>query len=143
MFSKSCQYAIRAVVHIMVHSINGKRINIGEVSEAIGTPRHFTAKLLQTLTRRGIILSSKGPGGGFYVNPDEPDIPLMSIVDAIDGKEIITRCALGLDECSEDHPCPLHSQYKGIRMQILQMLNEQSLQMIAERMEKENLFLKS
>lgn len=143
MFSKSCQYAIRAVVHIMVHSINGKRINIGEVSEAIGTPRHFTAKLLQTLTRRGIILSSKGPGGGFYVNPDEPDIPLMSIVDAIDGKEIVTRCALGLDECSEDHPCPLHSQYKGIRMQILQMLNEQSLQMIAERMEKENLFLKS
>lgn len=143
MFSKSCEYAIRAVLHIIAHSEGGKRINIGELSNAIGTPRHFTAKLLQSLTRKEIILSAKGPGGGFYFDHDGPDISLMSIVEAIDGKDSFSRCALGLDECSEERPCPLHSHYKGIRLQILQMLNEESLQLIAERMSFENLFLKS
>lgn len=141
MFSKSCEYAIRAALHIMVHGGEEHKVNIGEVSDAIGTPRHFTAKLLQCLTRKDIICSVKGPGGGFYFNGDEPDIPLMRIVEAIDGKDIFNGCALGLDKCSEDHPCPLHNHYKGIRMQILKMLNEQSLQLIAERMENETLFL--
>lgn len=143
MFSKSCEYAIRAVLHIMLHSVDGKRINIGEVSQAIGTPRHFTAKLLQCLTRKRIILSAKGPGGGFYFDPDGPDIPLARIVEVIDGKGSFMGCALGLDECSEEHPCPLHCYYKDIRGQILHMLNEQSLQAMAERMRKEKLFLKS
>lgn len=143
MFSKSCEYAIRAVLYIMLHSVDGKRINIGEVCDAIGAPRHFTAKLLQRLTRKGIILSAKGPGGGFYFDSEEPDIPLMEIVEAIDGENVFTGCALGLDKCSEDHPCPLHNQYKNIRSDILKMLNEQSLQIIADRMLSENLFLKS
>lgn len=143
MFSKSCEYAIRAVLYIMLNAVEGKKINIGEVSGAIGTPRHFTAKLLQSLTRNGIILSSKGPGGGFYFDHDEPDISLMKIVETIDGKETFTGCALGLNECSEDHPCPLHSYYKEIRAKILAMLNEQSLQVIAERMQREELFLNS
>lgn len=143
MFSKSCEYAIRAVLYIMVHSIDGKRINIGEVCNAIGAPRHFTAKLLQRLTRKEIILSAKGPGGGFYFDPEESDIPLIRIVEAIEGEDAFTGCALGLDKCSEDHPCPLHSHYKGIRTNILNMLNDQSLQKIAARMQFENLFLKS
>ena len=143
MFSKSCEYAIRAVLYIMKHSVDGKRINIGQVCNAIGAPRHFTAKLLQRLTRKGIILSAKGPGGGFYFDPDEPDIPLIRIVEAIEGKDVFTGCALGLDKCSEDQPCPLHNHYKGIRTDILNMLNGQSLQKIAGRMQLEKLFLKS
>jgi len=135
MLSKSSEYAIRAVVYIMAHAGAGDRISIESVCKAIGTPRHFTAKLLQTLSRKGIISSAKGPNGGFNIDPDAQEISLESVVEAIDGGDIFSGCILGLSDCSEDHPCPLHHQYKGIRVQLKNMLACQSIRQLAERTE--------
>lgn len=143
MLSKSCEYAIRAVAYIMVHSEGYHKISIETVCSAIGVPKHFTAKLLQTLSKQGIIRSLKGPNGGFYIDPEAVDIPLSRVVEAIDGAGLFTGCILGLSDCSEEHPCPLHHQYKGIRMQLINMLEAQSIQLLAERMESGKGFVKN
>lgn len=143
MFSKSCEYAIRALLYIVAYSKDRKKISIEAVSTAIDTPKHFTAKLLQSLSRQNIISSVKGPNGGFYIDPDAPEIPLMNVVEAIDGVGVFSGCALGLSECSEEHPCPLHHYYKDIRVQILKMLNEESIQQLGKKMEGGKVFVKN
>ena len=65
MFSKTCEYAIRAVLFIAQKSEDGKRVNIKSIAKNINSPESFIAKILQQLTKRGIVQSVKGPNGVF------------------------------------------------------------------------------
>ncbi len=114
MFSKACEYGIRAVLFISKESQQDKRPNICEISRAVASPEPFTAKICQQLARAGIVRSKKGPNGGFYLEKDS-DLRLVDIVSAIDGLSIFDGCCLGLSECSSSRPCPVHNQFMDIR----------------------------
>jgi len=122
MFSKTVEYAIRAVLFIAQKSEHGSKVGIKEISKGISAPEHFLAKILQDLSRKGLIQSIKGPNGGFYVEEASRKNTLADIVKAIDGDKLFTGCGLGLKICSEKNPCPLHDQFKVIRKEISQML---------------------
>jgi Rrf2 family iron-sulfur cluster assembly transcriptional regulator len=64
MFSKSCEYAIKAVIHLCMETRDGKRLGVADIANAIESPEPFTAKILQTLVRHGFISSAKGPRRG-------------------------------------------------------------------------------
>jgi len=113
--SKSCEYAIRATVYVALKSRKNEKTGIIEVAEAIGSPMHFTGKILQTLVRKKILSSAKGPTGGFYIE-NGGKLFLIDIVRAIDGNGLFTSCVLGLEKCSETQPCPMHEQVKPIRI---------------------------
>ena len=68
MFSKTCEYAIRALIFIAHKSKGGLKTGIKEISAGIDSPAHFIAKILQDLSRRGLVQSMKGPTGGFYLD---------------------------------------------------------------------------
>jgi len=114
-FSKTCEYAIRAVIFIAQKSEGGKKVGIREVAAGIDSPEHFIAKILQDLSKRQLIQSSKGPNGGFYIGDTSRRHTLADIVSAVDGDKVFTGCGLGLKICSETKPCPLHNQFKEIR----------------------------
>jgi len=122
MFSKTVEYAIRAVLFVAQRSEHGSKVGIKEISKGIGAPEHFLAKILQDLSRKGLIQSIKGPNGGFYIEEASKKNTLADIVKAIDGDKLFTGCGLGLKICSEKNPCPLHDEFKVIRKKISQML---------------------
>lgn len=66
MLGKSTEYAIRALVYIAMQNGRQKRPGCKEVAKEIGSPEHFTAKILQQLVKHGVINSAKGRGGGFF-----------------------------------------------------------------------------
>lgn len=114
-FSKTCEYAIRAVIFIAQKSEGGKKVGIKEVAAGIDSPEHFIAKILQDLSKRELIQSSKGPNGGFYIDDASRRHTLADIVSAVDGDKVFKGCGLGLKICSETKPCPLHNEFKEIR----------------------------
>jgi len=122
MFSKTCEYAIRAMIFIAQKSEHGIKVGIKEISKGIASPEHFIAKILQDLSRKGLVQSAKGPNGGFFLETSSKKNSLADIVIAIDGDKIFSGCALGLKQCSEKNPCPLHDAFKGIRKQMFDML---------------------
>lgn len=121
-FSKTCEYALRAVFYIASRSQEGQRVGIKEIAENINSPEHFLGKILQKLSREGVVLSIKGPNGGFYLDPQGLSRPLADIITALEGDEIFTGCGMGLSYCSEDNPCPLHNEFKKVRNQLTHML---------------------
>lgn len=123
MFSKTCEYGIRAMLFIAQKSEQGNKIGIKEISKGVGAPEHFLAKILQDLSRKGIVQSIKGPNGGFFLNGSARKGTLADIVKAIDGDELFIGCGLGLKMCSEKNPCPLHDEFKVIRKKIFLMLD--------------------
>lgn len=142
MFSKTCEYAIRAVLYIAQKSEGGKRVNIKSIAKNINSPESFIAKILQQLTKKGIVQSVKGPNGGFFVNERSKENSIADIVKAIDGEELFTNCGLGLSQCSEEYPCPIHHQYKIIKQQITQMLESAKLSTLSDDLEQKLTFLK-
>lgn len=132
MFSKACEYGIRASIFIATKSSKGIRVGIKDVAKEIDSPEPFTAKIMQILTRNGIIVSAKGVGGGFEVsNEAVKNIMLIQIVDAIDGNAIYKGCGIGLKECSETYPCPVHNEFKKIRELLVAMLTNTTLEELA------------
>jgi Rrf2 family transcriptional regulator, iron-sulfur cluster assembly transcription factor len=143
MFSKACEYAIRASLYISIKSIDGSKLGISEIAKEIDSPAHFTAKILQTLTREGIISSIKGPNGGFFLDPKAKPIPLNAIVKAIDGDNILHSCSLGLKECSDQFPCPIHNDIKLYKARLRKVMKERTLQQLGKDLAKGKTFLKN
>lgn len=143
MFSKACEYGIKAVVFITQKSLLDERASLGEISEEINSPKAFTAKVLQLLARENIIQSMRGAHGGFYIEKSKlKSIKLKSIVYAIDGDTIYNGCALGFRKCNEKRPCPMHFQFKSIREDLKSVLHSTSLHDLATDVESGISFLK-
>src|ERR1700759_4910866 len=122
MFSKACEYAIRALLFIAQKTRDGSKVGIREIAKGIDSPEHFVAKILQDLSRKGVLQSQKGPSGGFYLDERSLKAPLADIVRTVDGDSIFKGCALGLKQCSEAKPCPLHHEFKKIRDDLARLL---------------------
>mgnify|MGYP002795141008 FL=1 len=67
MFSKACEYGIRATIYIAMQSLEGFRVNLKEIAAAIDSPIAFTAKILQQLVKSNIVESVKGAKGGVQI----------------------------------------------------------------------------
>lgn len=143
MFSKACEYAIRAALYISVKSIGGSKLGIQEIAKETDSPTHFTAKILQRLARQGIISSIKGPNGGFFLDPKSRPIPLNAIVKAIDGDDILHSCSLGLKVCSNKFPCPIHNEIMAYKDRLRKVMNEKTVQQLAIDLAQGKTFLKN
>jgi Rrf2 family protein len=143
MFSKACEYAVRAVLYIAIKSADGLKPGFREVAKEIDAPDPFTGKILQKLVREGIISSNKGPNGGFYLEPDGKPVPLMDIVRVIDGKDVFKQCVLGLKECSDKFPCPIHHDVKAFRDKLKESMQNQHIQDLVKEIGEGKVFLKN
>jgi|UniRef100_UPI00404AAAFD Rrf2 family protein len=144
MFSKACEYGIKASIFIAINSYEGKRVSPKEIAKEINSPQAFTAKILQALVRHKVINSVKGAYGGFEINKNElKDIKLSQLVKAIDGDNIYNGCGLGLEKCDENHPCPVHDKFKNVRGELKFMLENTSLEELALNIKSGISFLKT
>lgn len=143
MFSKACEYAIRSSIYIAGQSLQNKKVGLKDVAKAIESPEAYTSKILQKLNRKSLIQSVKGPNGGFYMNEGNLSSSLSDIVRAIDGEGIYSDCVLGLKACSEKNPCPVHSEFKEIKKNLIRMLESNTISEFNDKLDSGKFFLKN
>ena len=132
-FSRKCEYAIRALTHLaQFRQTCGAR----EISHAQGVPYPFMAKVLYALKRGGFVRSIKGAKGGFVLARPPREIRLLDIVAAVDGSQGLERCLYGFPNCSEESPCPLHEDWKELRGTIEAFLMTRTVAHLGERRAK-------
>lgn len=118
-FSNICQYAIKACI---VLATEKRKIGIIDISEIIETPTAFTSKILQQLTKKQLISSEKGKGGGFYLNDEQfENLTIKDIYENFEGEEALTYCLLGLRQCNSENPCPIHHLAVAVREKVMIM----------------------
>ncbi|WP_445735356.1 RrF2 family transcriptional regulator [Mariniflexile sp.] len=144
MFSKACEYGIKAAIFIAINSYENKRVSPKAIAKEINSPEAFTAKILQDLVRHNIVYSIKGAHGGFELDKNTiGSIKLSQIVKAIDGDKIYNGCGLGLEICDENHPCPVHDKFKIVRDELKHMLENTNLEELALNIKSGASFLKA
>lgn len=114
-FTTVCEYALRALSHLAVYG-EGRPVQVKDIADTESIPRHFLAKILNQLTYKGLVKALRGPGGGFLLTRPADEILVRDVIESIDSYEAIRRrCVLGLDECSDEAPCPMHDSWKRFR----------------------------
>lgn len=142
MLSQKCKYAIRAVLYLTIESNPEKGLKGGKnVSENLKIPLAFTGKILKELARVNIISSVKGPGGGFYLSEENLKIPIINIVEVMGDISYFSSCGLGLTECSEERPCPIHNTYKVSRDNLWTLFNNKTIGELGKEVSESELFL--
>lgn len=135
-YSKSAEYAIQAMIYLAEQN-DGELSMVSTIAEEYDIPRHFLAKLVQTLTRHHLIKSYRGRKGGVKLARPAESITLLQVVNAIEGPPAeFDMCVIGLDVCSDAACCPLHNQWKHIKEEVRAALDHQNLQELAKGMQE-------
>lgn len=134
-FSRQCEYALQAVLYLAIKT-PGQMSSIKELTNKLDIPYHFLAKILQDLTKKGLLTSLKGPSGGFALGMPAKDITLFHVVDAVDGADFTRSCVLGFAECSGKNPCAVHDKWGSLRDGIYGMLVSKNISQLAKEMNK-------
>ncbi len=125
--SRSATYGLRAVLFLSLYSEKEERFGVKTIAKELDFPESYLGKVLQNLVRKGIISSMKGPRGGFFLETENINRPVIQIVEAIDGLERFSSCGLGLHECSDENPCPIHKEYGALRDGLFNLLSQKTI----------------
>jgi len=117
MFSRSSGYAIQALTYLAGQP-SGKLVGAREMATNLEIPRPFLWKILRRLSQEKLVRSFKGVRGGYELARPAKAIRVSEILAAGKDGDQMGRCVLGLEQCDDRDPCPLHVRWKGLRTQI-------------------------
>lgn len=116
MLSRTVEYAVRAVI-VLARHYGERLVSADEIASILGAPRNYLSKTLNTLTRRGILTSARGPGGGYALAVAPGELSVADIADVFaDVTPVIARCLLADTPCDPTHPCAVHRRWTDITL---------------------------
>lgn len=132
MLSNSSRYGIRAVMYLASRPEGKKMTDIITISKDLNLPAPFLGKILQQLAKRKILISLKGPHGGFSLLKDPGDITLLEIVKTIEGDDIFNNCIIHNSTCRSyvtlhKKKCALHDDYSSIRKDLVKLFSKKTI----------------
>jgi Rrf2 family protein len=132
--SQTTGYAIHALSWL--DPCNGKVQLIRDVARLTAIPQPYLAKIINKLARCRIVASKRGHGGGICLMRPPKEITLLEVVEAIEGKDWIGHCLLGLDDCASRGICPTKIIWGSIRNLIEETLRNTTLADVIEHRKK-------
>lgn len=124
MISQTAEYALRAIAHLAIYSEQAQTTQ--QIAESTHVPLPYLSKVLQALTREGLIHSQRGLHGGFLLLKSPETLSVYDVVQAVDPMQRITTCPLGLAAHGKNL-CPLHRRLDDAFLQIEQSFREATL----------------
>jgi Rrf2 family protein len=124
MISQTAEYALRAIVDLAFHHA-APRTTL-QVSRATKVPGDYLAKILQDLSRGGLVRSQRGPGGGFTLTRAPATISVFDVLQAVDPVQRIHECPLGL-KAHAGNLCPLHRRLDDAMARVEQVFRRTTI----------------
>lgn len=115
------RYAVTAMLDLAIHYDEGP-ITLADISRRQGISLSYLEQLFSRLRKQGLVVSSRGPGGGYRLSRDAAEIAVADVITAIDEKVDATRCG-GLANCQDDQPCLTHELWSDLSNQIYDFLS--------------------
>ncbi len=129
MLTQSVGYAASALG--CVASMGGKPILVREIAEMCDIPTAYLAKIINGLSRKGIVDTQRGIGGGVTLRVPAEEISLYDLCVALDDPIIYPKCMLSNVECSDERECPAHRFWKPHRLRKVEFLKETTIAEVA------------
>ncbi len=127
--SKKADYALIAMAHLALKP--GASSSAREIAENYDIPTELMAKVLQRLTRRGLLTSQQGTRGGYQLSRAASGISVADVIQAIDGPVSVTACSAHADRCGQFAKCNVRDPLWRIREIIVSALAMTSVSELA------------
>ncbi len=126
--SKKVEYGLIAIRHIAARA-NGAVVTAKEIAEEYGIPYDLLAKVLQRLTKAGLVSSHQGVRGGYTLARRPEEIPVSLIIHAIEGTApVIAQClADGPESCGVFTTCTIKSPLTKVQANIERAFSSMTL----------------
>ena len=125
------RYAVTAMLDLALHQERGP-ISLSDISKRQGISLSYLEQLFARLRRQGLVVSTRGPGGGYALSRPAGSIAVGDVVTAVDEKVDSTRCG-GLSNCHNDERCLTHELWSELSQQIFEFLNGITLGHLVDR----------
>ena len=133
MLSQTVEYALRAMVCLA--ACPEERISAGALADQTCVPPDYLAKVLQLLSKAGLIAGRRGVGGGYQIARDPKKIGVLDVIRAVGSMERIKACPLGIEGHEDPLLCPLHHLMDQAIEAMMEVLDRRSLAEIVGLME--------
>ncbi|MFQ5694604.1 MAG: RrF2 family transcriptional regulator [Terriglobia bacterium] len=130
LFRRSGQLALQTALLLALEP-DGKRCRIQKLADELGVAATYLTKVVQNLTRAGLVRTVRGPGGGVRLARPAQEISAWDILAAVEPLDEFAHCLLGTRECNEAVPCPLHGVWAPARERMREILRTKSLREFA------------
>jgi Rrf2 family protein len=130
--TRAADYAVRVMIHL-AGLPPGSRVSRGELAVAAECPEQFLSKVLQSLTRSGLIVSHRGNTGGFELPPESPAVTVLDVVEAIEGPIRLNLCLTSDHACNRQAACPAHSVWLEAQTALADVLGRAAIAELARR----------
>ena len=128
---QNTSYALRALLH-MAGFPEDTSFTAEELADVAGTSPDFMRKIMQSLRQSDLVVSRRGPGGGFRLRRAVEDITLLDAATAVQGPFAVSRCIIGLDMCDRSAACPLRATWLQVQGLIEGVLRDTTLADVME-----------
>jgi Rrf2 family protein len=124
--TKKADYGLIAVKHLAVASRAGAA-SAKEIADAYGLPLPLLAKILQKLTKTGLLVSVPGSSGGYKLAKRPEKISAFDVIHAIDGPIILTTCFTAHGHCDQSDRCTVREPLRKVHEAIVDLLSRISI----------------
>jgi Rrf2 family transcriptional regulator, iron-sulfur cluster assembly transcription factor len=119
------RYAVTAMLDLAIHNENGP-ISLADISSRQGISLSYLEQLFARLRKQGLVVSTRGPGGGYTLSRPASDTPIADVISAVDEKVDTTRCG-GTEDCHNNQRCLTHDLWTDLSDQIRRFLTDITL----------------
>ena len=124
--TRGADYAVRIMIHLATLPEN-ERVLLPALAAAANAPASFLSKVLQALTRAGLISSRRGQLGGFEMLPRGRQASVLEVVEAIDGPIRLNVCVQLGASCGRKSWCPAHPVWQLAQAAMIDVLRSASI----------------
>ena len=130
--TRAADYAVRVMIHL-AGLAPGTRVSRDDLAQAAECPEQFLSKVLQGLTRAGLIVSHRGNTGGFELPSNRRTATMLDIVEAIEGPLHLNVCLASDQACGRQSWCPAHNVWEETQAAMTKALKSASISELALR----------
>src|SRR5271157_5202764 len=131
--TRAADYAVRVMIHL-AGLPPGTRSSRGELAREAECPEQFLSKVLQSLTRAGLVISHRGNTGGFELREPHRGTSLLNVVQAIEGPVRLNLCLTSDHACDRQERCPAHGVWAEAQEAMLGVLRSASINTLSEKL---------
>jgi len=128
--TRAADYGVRVMVHLVAQEAQ-RRTSLSALARATGTPESFLSKVLQALTRGGLLVSRRGQAGGFEISPRGWNSSMRDVIEAVDGPIRLNICLASGMSCARKAWCPAHPVWVQAQQAMLDVLETARIQDLA------------
>lgn len=114
------RYAVTAMLDLSLNYGNGP-ITLSGISGRQGISLSYLEQLFSRLRKQGLVVSSRGPGGGYSLSRPADKISVGDVIYAVDENVDSTKCK-GQRNCKGDDVCISHELWQSLSTQISKFL---------------------